>query len=161
MQKQRIKGIPIRYQNNLSLKSVIFLTKYKKILSKDNEESDLFYKENYNGFKTKKEDISKYIKIIEKIKSNVKEPCKQNSFESWKINNPLKIRAHKIVYSAKRNGTLVEQPCERCGNERVHAHHEDYNFPLDVMWLCLSCHVQRHKELGWGFGQKTYQQGVS
>jgi hypothetical protein len=27
------------------------------------------------------------------------------------------------------------------------AHHEDYDRPLDVMWLCQPCHKQRHKEL--------------
>jgi hypothetical protein len=38
----------------------------------------------------------------------------------------------------------------RCGEPKVHAHHEDYSRPLDVTWLCQKCHVQRHVELGWG-----------
>jgi ribosomal protein S27AE len=38
-------------------------------------------------------------------------------------------------------------PCIRCGNEKSLAHHEDYDKPLDVMWLCQPCHKQRHKEL--------------
>ena len=35
---------------------------------------------------------------------------------------------------------------------RVHAHHEDYDYPLDVIWLCPIHHKARHKELaatGW------------
>ena len=31
---------------------------------------------------------------------------------------------------------------------KVIAHHEDYDKPLDVMWLCRSCHVKRHAEIG-------------
>jgi hypothetical protein len=27
------------------------------------------------------------------------------------------------------------------------AHHEDYDKPLEVVWLCQPCHKQRHKEI--------------
>jgi ribosomal protein S27AE len=42
---------------------------------------------------------------------------------------------------------LERQPCVRCGATKSLAHHEDYDKPLDVMWLCQPCHKQRHKEL--------------
>lgn len=67
----------------------------------------------------------------------------------WKLENPDKARCHKEVESAVRKGQLVPQPCERCGSdELIHAHHDDYNFPLAVMWLCPLHHRERHRELG-------------
>jgi hypothetical protein len=42
-------------------------------------------------------------------------------------------------------------PCKNCGSViGVHAHHDDYSKPLDVMWLCPLHHKERHKELSSG-----------
>ena len=41
--------------------------------------------------------------------------------------------------------------CENCGKRRiVVAHHEDYFKPIDIVWLCKSCHRYRHSEIGHG-----------
>lgn len=66
---------------------------------------------------------------------------------AWRAEDTRRQRSHKAVGNAIKNGTLVRLPCERCGNEKSLAHHEDYDKPLDVMWLCQPCHKQRHKEL--------------
>ncbi len=29
----------------------------------------------------------------------------------------------------------------------VHAHHESYAKPLEVIWLCQTCHGERHREI--------------
>ena len=60
---------------------------------------------------------------------------------------PEKYKAHGLVQKSVVAGTLQRQPCERCGSPQVHAHHEDYTRPLDVMWLCPLHHKERHKEL--------------
>src|SRR5580765_3386225 len=52
-----------------------------------------------------------------------------------------------IVFGAIRNGTLVRQPCSQCAAVKAEAHHEDYNKPLDVVWLCAGCHRRRHSEI--------------
>lgn len=57
------------------------------------------------------------------------------------------MNAHDIVYQARRKGLLVPKPCERCGAARVEGHHEDYDKPLEVVWLCRKCHTKRHSEL--------------
>jgi hypothetical protein len=49
-----------------------------------------------------------------------------------------KVR-HEIVM-----GRMQRQPCEVCGAEEVHAHHDDYSKPLDVRWLCPSHHREHH-----------------
>lgn len=54
---------------------------------------------------------------------------------------PVKVKAWQTVTSAVRSGKLVRQPCEWCNStDRVQAHHFDYTKPLDVTWLCFSCH---------------------
>ena len=53
--------------------------------------------------------------------------------------------AHKIIRLRIKAGKLQRQPCEMCGSTiRIHAHHDDYSKPLDVMWLCGVHHQARH-----------------
>lgn len=66
---------------------------------------------------------------------------------AWRAEDSRRNVAHNQVARAVRNGTLVRQPCVRCGEAKSLAHHEDYDKPLEVMWLCQPCHKQRHKEL--------------
>jgi ribosomal protein S27AE len=58
--------------------------------------------------------------------------------------NPEKMRAYKRVYYALKTGKLQREPCEVCGAEKVHAHHDDYSKPLEVRWLCTACHELHH-----------------
>ena len=66
---------------------------------------------------------------------------------AWRAEDSRRVLAHTSVAGAIRRGELVRQPCCRCGAQKTVAHHEDYDKPLDVMWLCQACHKQRHKEL--------------
>jgi hypothetical protein len=65
----------------------------------------------------------------------------------WRADDKRRITAHNAVARAIKKGDLVRSPCIRCGEEKSVAHHEDYDKPLEVMWLCQPCHKQRHKEL--------------
>ena len=58
---------------------------------------------------------------------------------------PEKVKARNILYSALRSGKIQRQPCEVCGDQNGHAHHEDYSKPLDVIWLCPKHHKERHR----------------
>ena len=60
---------------------------------------------------------------------------------------PKQNSAWQKVWRAIGSGRLVKKPCERCGSENSRAHHEDYDKPLDVVWLCPACHLARHREL--------------
>jgi ribosomal protein S27AE len=66
---------------------------------------------------------------------------------AWRAEDKRRAAAHNAVAKAIVKGLLEKKPCERCGNEKSLAHHDDYDFKLDVMWLCQPCHKQRHKEL--------------
>ena len=67
----------------------------------------------------------------------------------YRKNNPEKYKAHNLVNSAIGCGRLRRpEYCQDCGKKHryIHAHHEDYSRPLDVIWLCPPCHAKRHKE---------------
>jgi ribosomal protein S27AE len=66
---------------------------------------------------------------------------------AWREEDRRRQHAHSKVRQAIHNGTITRMPCIRCGNEKSLAHHEDYDKPVDVMWLCQPCHKQRHKEM--------------
>ena len=67
------------------------------------------------------------------------------SHRKWAKNNPLKRDATVKVGNAVRDGRLLKQPCEVCGETVVEAHHDDYSKPLDVRWLCNEHHREWHK----------------
>lgn len=59
----------------------------------------------------------------------------------------LESRARNLVGHALRSGALVKEACTDCGtSDSIEAHHEDYNKPLDVVWLCFNCHRIRHNQ---------------
>lgn len=53
--------------------------------------------------------------------------------------------AKQIVYNLKKMGLIFQNPCEICGNKKSISHHDDYNFPWLVRWLCLQHHREWHK----------------
>ena len=46
-----------------------------------------------------------------------------------------------------RSGEIIKKPCEVCGKEKAQGHHEDYNKPYDLVWLCVRHHQDRHIHL--------------
>jgi hypothetical protein len=53
-----------------------------------------------------------------------------------------KSSARHKVWEAIKKGKLIRLPCEKCGNPKSQAHHEDYSKPLKVMWLCPMHHYE-------------------
>lgn len=66
------------------------------------------------------------------------------SGKRWRTNNPQKVSARHKVKDAIKRGDLVRLPCAYCGDLKTDAHHDDYNKPLDVAWLCRKCHLGAH-----------------
>jgi len=71
----------------------------------------------------------------------------ERSKQAWDARNPHKKKASGSVNSAVRTGRLNKpNRCERCGGSgKIEGHHPNYSKPLEVMWLCESCHKQEHK----------------
>lgn len=59
-----------------------------------------------------------------------------------------KERARQKVRYAVWSGKLQKpERCEACSSvARLHGHHDDYEKPLDVRWLCAGCHAAVHAE---------------
>lgn len=68
--------------------------------------------------------------------------------KEWSDNNIIKKGASQLVNNAVRDGRLTKplrcSYCDALG--RIEGHHEDYEKPLEVIWLCSSCHRQEHKQ---------------
>lgn len=64
--------------------------------------------------------------------------------------NPLRRAAHIAVRNAVRDGRLWKAPCcmaPDCFNQgTLHGHHTHYDSKLSVVWLCVSCHAEVHKQ---------------
>jgi len=61
--------------------------------------------------------------------------------------SPKANLAHKTVAKTLKRRELVRQPPQVCGARSALAHHEHYNEPLAVTWLCRSHHGKHHVEL--------------
>lgn len=68
----------------------------------------------------------------------------------YRDKNQKKYKVHWMVAYAIKTGLIASLPCEICGCEKSHAHHDDYNKPLNVRWLCPAHHQQWHAEHGEG-----------
>lgn len=54
-------------------------------------------------------------------------------------------RAQPKLLSAVARGEIKKEPCEICGKGDAVAHHDDYNYPLKVRWLCHKHHAEWHR----------------
>lgn len=80
------------------------------------------------------------------LQSNKGKESRRISSMKYQQRCPEKVKAHNIVNHAIESGK-VERPsiCESCFEEKVvEAHHEDYNKPLEVIWICIGCHKEHH-----------------
>ena len=62
-----------------------------------------------------------------------------------KSNQRFKYLIRKVTRHAIRSGKMEKRDCEVCGASRVEVHHNDYNKPLDVTFLCHKHHVGWHR----------------
>ena len=91
-------------------------------------------------------------KNIDRIRAYDRERSKSDSrirqatevTRAWRAQDKRRSAAHSAVARAIRKGIIERLPCESCGNPQFVAHHDDYDKPLDVRWLCQACHRQHH-----------------
>lgn len=77
--------------------------------------------------------------------------CHAEYMREWRKTHPLSkdqrrrdnARSYAGIYL--KRGKLTRQPCEVC-NAKAQMHHDDYDRPLDVRWLCLEHHLALHAQ---------------
>jgi len=68
--------------------------------------------------------------------------------KKYREKNLKASRARMLCALAIASGELKPQPCEECGKKlAINAHHDDYDKPLDVRWLCDKHHQSFHAAL--------------
>lgn len=63
-----------------------------------------------------------------------------------RLNNPEKYKARYMLNSAVKSGVVKKEPCINCGDLKSEAHHENYNNPIDVIWVCRKHHLLIHNK---------------
>ena len=66
-----------------------------------------------------------------KTQSAISEKTAQSALKTW---------CRNATNHALNKGLITKKPCEVCGETKVEAHHEDYNDPYRVNWLCEKHH---------------------
>lgn len=68
--------------------------------------------------------------------------------EKFRKKFPLSYKAHYDLSNAVRDGRVIKpKECSSCNKIKLlHGHHEDYSKPFDVIWLCVPCHRQLHRD---------------
>jgi len=76
----------------------------------------------------------------------------------------IAMRARGKLRTEVLGGRIIPSTtCEKCGKAcpkdkpwKIHGHHDDYAKPLEVRWLCASCHMKLHAKQGVRHGHPTY-----
>lgn len=62
--------------------------------------------------------------------------------------NPLqkeKAKARSRAKMALKRGHITRSSCVQCGAVVAEMHHESYDKPLEIVWLCRPCHMALHR----------------
>lgn len=111
-------------------------------------------------------------KILMKVGGSIKKPtmmctaCNTSRIRGYRKNPKYResankasrkaYRKHKVKWLARlkaryavSKGIIIKpKKCEVCNLVKIlQGHHEDYSKPLEVIWLCWTCHAQADKEL--------------
>lgn len=127
------------------------VNKCKPCNKRDVKENRELNSEYYRDYEQRRNQLDHRVKMRKNYRKT--QACKNSenaTNANWRFNNPKKRRVHTLTRKAIKSGQILKQPCEKCGKEYVHAHHDDYNKPLSVRFLCPKHHREWHVENGDG-----------
>jgi len=130
------------------------LNKCKECTKKDTKENILKNHEYYLQYDKNRANLPHRVEARNAYsKTDAGKISAQKAKEKYISTNIVKRSAHIILGNAIRDKLITKQyVCSECGvdNVRIHGHHDDYNYPLVVRWLCAKCHSKWHKINGPG-----------
>jgi len=94
------------------------------------------------------------LKINRYLHDNKESVKKQQ--KNYRFTFPEKTKARYLYSVEIKKGNVKNLPCENCGTLKTHAHHDDYNFPLKVRYLCSKHHHEFHREHTYDTETFTY-----
>lgn len=112
-----------------------------------------------NREKINKDKSDWYWKNVEKVRKKSREYARKPEAKETANKARRKYRkSEQFKFKNKARGAFeraiiygfIKRPstCERCLKVcKPDGHHEDYNKPLEVKWLCKTCHMQAHVKL--------------
>lgn len=109
----------------------------------EHKDAELDYSKKY-----REKNRGKFIEYSKKWRSDNYDKwiSNQKRYQDKYIKNNKDIaNAHTKTHDAIAKRIIFKQPCEICGEEKAEAHHDDYNKPLDVRWLCKKHHAEWHR----------------
>lgn len=114
----------------------------------DKHEEIKHYDRNRPNHKQRVQDNKERLARI-KVEDPEKYRMYQDSKKAWGKRNKHKRNTHLRLMRAVYNGTVKKlDHCEHCDSkDNIHGHHPDYSKPLEVIWLCTSCHGIEHKKI--------------
>lgn len=150
MEKKRENGRRYynRHRDELVAKKRIYNREHKDEINRKNREYRLKHKEKmrelHSTYRQKNRDkIRRYNREVyypkhkEQIISKHRKLLREN--EEFKKKKYARTQANKSI-------STDGKCCEMCGSlDRIEKHHPNYDAPLDVKFLCLSCHREQDR----------------
>lgn len=86
-------------------------------------------------------------KCYSSYRKEIMPPEEQNAYGTGhNIEERHKRKKARVMFNHYlRDNHIERQPCEICG-AKAEAHHDNYDKPLDVRWLCFKHHRQWHHD---------------
>lgn len=108
--------------------------------SKTNRKDNIEYYRKYDTERAKlphRVEAAKEYRLTEAGKRTV-----YKSTKNYRAKNPER----RALYAFCERNIKRQSVCSDCGSSvLVEMHHDDYNKPLEVRWLCRRCHREWHK----------------
>ncbi len=106
---------------------------------------DAVYKRSDKGKETTKKSHIKYNKTEKGI------VARRRTAKNYTLKFPHKKKAvNDLNHAVDRKEVIRPSYCMVLGchnTENIQGHHFSYNFPLDVLWVCQSCHTKIHSKI--------------
>lgn len=143
--KQRESGYTFAHNKEYRLKN------RDRLLKKSRE----YYLENKDKFRSYRE--NKKVDNRNKVNENTRKYrrtergriVRRNIEDKYRKIHPERHEASKLIRNLVKSKIIIKPSnCSKCNMECLtEGHHNDYSKPLEVIWVCHSCHMLIHNRL--------------